>query len=168
MTGTGVEPPTTYLLKKHSTIWRNQRNDWAELSVGICTEHLAVSRYHVMYGFQSESTFGNCLNVKEFLAQHRRVIWSLGERNETRTDINLGRKQKLNHFVKLNQKFSSIARIYLYGSFNFMLSSYHVRISEWIYTLRQPEYQRNLLSKQERYLKFNWLQRNSNPQPPTS
>ena len=50
------------------------RNPW-RLSV------LAVCYYHVTHAFQSESTFYNCLNVKETLAQNRRNIWSLSNSN---------------------------------------------------------------------------------------
>ena len=43
-----------------------------------------------------------------------------------------------------------------------MLLTYHARISEWIYTLYVPECQGNPYSKQARYLKFKWQQRDSN------
>ena len=45
-----------------------------------------------------------------------------------------------------------------------MLLTYHARISEWIYTLYVPECQGNPYSKQARYLKFKWQQRDSNVQ----
>ena len=49
--------------------------------------------------------------------------------------------------------------------FDCMLLSCHVRISEWTHTLYLPECKGTLCSKQTRYLKFKWLQRDSNPQP---
>ena len=45
-----------------------------------------------------------------------------------------------------------------------MFLSCHVRISEWIYTPYLPECQGTPCSKQARYLKFKWLQLDSNPQ----
>ena len=46
-----------------------------------------------------------------------------------------------------------------------MFLSCHVRVSEWIHTLYLPEYQGTPCSKQGPYMKFKWLQRDSNPQP---
>ena len=43
----------------------------------------SLCSYHVMYVFQSESTFYSCLNVKELLAQNRCDIWSLCDCNRT-------------------------------------------------------------------------------------
>ena len=60
-------------------------NDWAVFWVLICTVHLTVCSYHVMYTFQSESTLYSCLNIKELLARSRRKIWSLSDWNWTRT-----------------------------------------------------------------------------------
>ena len=154
------------VLKKDSTSWPNQPNDWAELWVGICTEHTTVCCYHVTYGFQSEFKLCNCWNVKEPLSQKRSVIWSLGDCNETRTHKNFSPKKKLNHLVKLTKKLKGIVGIYLYGAFDCMLLSCHVPISEWTYTLHMPEYQGTLFSKKKGYLKFKLLKRDSNHQPP--
>ena len=49
-----------------------------------------------------------------------------------------------------------------------MFLSCHVCISEWVHTLYLPECQGTPCSKQARYLKFKWLQRDSNPQPLSS
>ena len=49
-----------------------------------------------------------------------------------------------------------------------MLLSCHVRVWEWIYTLYLPECQGTPSSKQARYLKFKWLQRDSKLQPLSS
>ena len=49
-----------------------------------------------------------------------------------------------------------------------MFLSCHVRVSEWIHTLYLPECQGTPCSKQARYLKFKWLQWDSNPQPLSS
>ena len=51
--------------------------------------NLTVCSYHVTYVFQSESTLYSCLNVKELLAQSRRIIWSLSDCNLTRTQNHL-------------------------------------------------------------------------------
>ena len=49
-----------------------------------------------------------------------------------------------------------------------MFLSCHVRVSEWIHALYLPECQGTPCSKQAPYLKFKWLQRDSNPQPLSS
>ena len=49
-----------------------------------------------------------------------------------------------------------------------MLLSCHVCISEWIRTLCLSECQVTLCSKEAQYLKFKWLQWDSNPHPPNS
>ena len=65
---------------------------------------MTVCFYHVTYAFQSESTLYSCLNVKELLARSRREIWNLSDCNWTRT--------------------------HLYGEFDCMFLSCHVRVSE--------------------------------------
>ena len=55
--------------RKHSTIWPNWPNDFAELWVLICTLHLTVCSCHVMYTFPSEFTLYICLNVKNSLLE---------------------------------------------------------------------------------------------------
>ena len=45
-----------------------------------------------------------------------------------------------------------------------MLLSWHIRVSEWIYFLKLPEFQGTPFSKQARYLKFKWQRWDSNPQ----
>ena len=60
-----------------------------------------VCSYHVTYAFQSESRLYSYLNVKDFLARSRRVIWSLSDWNWTRSQNHLVRKRILNHLAKL-------------------------------------------------------------------
>ena len=55
-------------------------------------------------------------------------------------------------------------KITVSASFNCMFLLCHVRVSEWIYTLRLPECQGAPCLKQARYLKIKWLQRDSNLQ----
>ena len=66
-------------------------------------EYLSIrcTSYHVTYAFQSESTLYSCLNVKKLLAQIRRKIWSLSDRNWTRIHNYLVRKLTHNHLAKL-------------------------------------------------------------------
>ena len=73
-------------------------------------------------------------------------------------------KRTLNHLAKLTKWLSCVVSTYLYSAFNCMLFSCHVRLSEWIHTLYLLECQGTSCSKQARYLKFNWPQRDSNPQ----
>ena len=168
MTATGLEPTTTYLVRKHSTISPNWPNDWAVFLVLICTVHLIVCFYHVTYEFESESTLYSCLNVKELLARSRRHIWTLSECNGTRTHNHLLRKRTLNHSPKLVKWLSFAVSTFLYGAFDYVFLSCHVPVWEWIHTLQLPECQGTPCSKQAPYLNIKWLQRDSNPQPLTS
>ena len=164
----GLEPTTTYFINEHSTIWPNWPNDWALLWGLICTVHLTVSFYHVTYEFESESTLYSFLNVKEFLARSRRQIWRLSDCNGTRTHNHLLRKRKLNHLAQLAKWLICVVSTYLYGAFDCMFLSCHVRVLEWIHTLQLPECQGTPCSKQASYVKIKWLQRDSNPQPLSS
>ena len=168
MTATGLEPTTTYFVKEDSTICPNLPNDWAVLWVLICTVHLIVCFYHVTYEFESESTLYSCLNVKELLARSRHHIWRLSDCNGTRTHNHLVRKRTLNHLAKLAKWLSCAVSTYLYGAFDCVFLSCHVRVWEWIHTLQMPECQGTHCSKEAPYLKIKWLQLDSKPQPPNS
>ena len=96
---------------------------------------LTVCSYHVTYAFQSESALYSCLNVKELLAQNWREIWSLSDCNWTRTHNHWVRKRTLNHLAKLAKWLICVWSTYLYGTFDCMLLSCRVRVSEWIHTL---------------------------------
>ena len=134
----------------------------------IYTAHLIVYFYHVTYEFESESTLNSCLNVKELLAGSRRHIWRLSDCKGTRTHNHLVRKRTLNHLAKLAKWLSCAMSTYLYGAFDCMFLSCHVRVWEWLHTLQLPECQGIPCLKQAPYLKIKWLQRDSNPQPLTS
>ena len=72
----------------------------SELTIKVAIwwkNYLTVYSYHVTYAFQSESTLCSCLNVKELVARNRCKIWSLNDRNWTRTHNCLVRK----HLAKL-------------------------------------------------------------------
>ena len=110
-------------------------NNWVVLWVLICMVHLTVCIYHVTYVFRSESTLYSCLNAKELLARNRRDIWSLSDWNGTRSHNHLVRKRILNHLTKLAKWLSCVASTYLYGAFDCVYLSCHVRLSEWIWML---------------------------------
>ena len=111
------------------------RRDWAVLWELICMVHLAACSYHLTYVFQSESTLNSCLNVKELLAWNRRDIWSLSGCNGTRTYNHLVHERALKHLAKLAKWLSCVVSTYLCGTFDCMLLSCQVRVSEWIHTL---------------------------------
>ena len=134
----------------------------------ICTVHLTVCFYHVTYEFDSESTLYSCLNVKELLARSRRHIWRLSVCNGTRSHKNLVRKRTLKHLAKMAKWLSCAVSTYLYGAFDCMILSCHVRVWQWIHNLQLPECQGTPCSKQAPYLKIKWLQRDSHPQPLSS
>ena len=164
----GLEPTTTYFVNEHSTIWPNWPNDSAVLWVLVCTVHLIVCSYHVTYEFESESTLYSCLNAKELLARKRRHIWRWSDCKGTRTKNHLFPKRTLNHLAKLAKWLSCAVSTYLYGAFECMLLSCHVRVWEWIHTLQLRECQGTPCSNEAPYLKIKWLQRDSKPQPPSS
>ena len=74
-------------------------------------------------------------------------------------------KRTLNHLAKLAKRMRCVESTYLYGAFDCVFLSCRIRVLEWIYTMRLPECQRCPCSKQVRYMKFKWLQRDSSPQP---
>ena len=126
--------------------------------------NLTVCFYHVTYEFQSELTLYICLNVKKLLAQKSRDIWSLSAcRNGTRTNKHLVRKRRRNHLDKVFKWLSCVVSTDIYGPFDCMLLSCHIHISEWIHTLYLHKCQESSYSKQGRYLKFKWVERDSNP-----
>ena len=55
--------------------------------------------------------------------------------NWTRIHNHLVHKRTLNHLAKLTKWLSSVVSTYLYGAFDCMVLSCHVRVSEWIHTL---------------------------------
>ena len=58
----------------------------------------------------------------------------------------LVRKQTLNHLAKLTKWLCCVVSTYLYGAFDCMLLSCHVRVSEWIHTLWFTWMSRNAFS----------------------
>ena len=138
------------------------------LWVLICTVHLIVCSYHVTYEIESESTLYSCVNAKELLARRRPHIWRLSYCNGALPHNHLLRQRILNHLAKLAKWLSSVVSTYLYGAFDCMFLSCHVRVWEWIHTLQLPQCQGTPCSKQASYLKIKWLQLDSNPQPLSS
>ena len=120
--------------------------------------HLSVCLYYVTYAFQNKSTLYIGLNVTEFLAKNRRDIGSLSDCNGTRIHNDLVRRGTLNHLAKLKEWVSWIVSTDLYGAFDCMFLSCHVRVSEWIHTLSLPACQGTSCSKEAWYLKFKRLQ----------
>ena len=118
-----------------------------------------------LYTFHTKSTLSICLNFKKLLARNRHDSSSLGHCNGTRTDNHSVRKLTLNHFAKLTKWLRWVTSTYLYGAFHCMFLWCHVRLSAWIHALYLSEFQGTCYSKQAQYLKFKWLQRESNPQP---
>ena len=57
------------------------------------------------------------------------------ECNWTRTHNHFVHKQTLNHLAKLAKWLSCVVSTYLYGAFDCMFLSCHVRVSAWIHIL---------------------------------
>ena len=68
------------------------------------------------------------LNVKGLLAWSRRHILSLSDNNVIRTYNHLVRKRTLNHLAKLKKRLSCVVSNFLYGTFDCILLSCHVRV----------------------------------------
>ena len=85
------------------------------------------------------------LNVKELLAWSRPRIWSLSDSNGIWTHNHLVRKLIVNHLTKLATWLSCIGNTYMYGAYDWMLLSCHVRISERIYSYNLFSYFFHLL-----------------------
>ena len=84
-------------------------------------------------------------------------IFVISDCNWAQTHNNLVRKRRLNHLAKLAKWLSCVVSTYLYGEFNCMFLSCHVRIAEWIHALYLSECQGTTCSKQEENLKFKWV-----------
>ena len=106
-----------------------------------------------------------CMNVNELLARNRHDIWNLSDCKRIRTHNHLVCKRTLNHLAQLIKWLSWVVITYLYGAFECIFLSCHVRISGRIHTLCLPECQETPFSKQARHLKFKLLQGDSNSQP---
>ena len=84
----------------------------------------------VTYAFESEATLHSCLIVKELFARSRREICSLSDCNGSRTHNHLVHNRTLNQLVKLAKLLRCVVGTYLYGPFDCMFLSSHVRVSE--------------------------------------
>ena len=119
--------------------------------IELCCEYLFVRCIWLYVIIMSRTIFRVnplsivCLSVKELLAWSRPHIRSLSDSNEIRTHNHLVCKQTLNHLAKLAKWLSCVVSTYLYGAFDCMLLSYHVRVSEWIHTLECAKISRNSL-----------------------
>ena len=83
-----------------------------------------------IYAIQSEFKLYSCLSIKELLAQNRRQIWSLSNCNWNLTQNLLIPKVTLNRLAQLAEQLNRVKCTYLYGAFDCMFLSCHVRISE--------------------------------------
>ena len=100
----------------------------------MCSEYLSVCLgwlyVLVMWRtrFQSESTLYSCLTVNEEFAWSSREIWRWSDCSWTRTQNHLVLIRTLNQLDKHTKWLSVVLSTYLYGAFDCMFSSCHVRI----------------------------------------
>ena len=83
-------------------------------------------------------------NDKDLLTRNSGDISSLSGSNGTRTHNHLVRKRTLNHLAKLTKWLSWVASSYLYGVFDCMLLSCHVRVSAWIHNICSLDFKEHL------------------------
>ena len=168
--------------------------------IALCSEYLSVRRIWLYVlvmlrmRFQIESILYSCLIVKELLPRSKREIWRWSDCNWTRTQNQLVFERTLNHLVKFNKWLRFVQNTYLYGAFDCMFLSRHVRVFrlnphsivawlsrnsllktrwfcvrvqlQWLHLQISPlPLGRNSLT---RNLKVNWLQLDSNPEPLSS
>ena len=102
--------------------------------IEVCSAYLSVRciwmYVQVISGtrFQSEPRLYGCLIVKELLARSRREIWRWSDSNWTRTMNQLVFERTLNHLGKFKKWLSCVLSTYLYGAFDCMFLSCHVRV----------------------------------------
>ena len=124
------------------------------LWVLICTVHLTVCSYHVTYAFHSEHNLYSYLNVNDLSAQIRGETWSLTHCNATVTHNHIVRKRTLKHLAKETEWMSRVVSTYLYGAFDCMFLSCHIRLWDLIHTIYLPECQGTLCWNQLQNLKI--------------
>ena len=73
--------------------------------------------------------------LSELLAQNRRDILSLSKRNDMRKHNHIVLKKTFNHLDRLTKWLSCVVSTFLFGAFDCMLLSCHVRVSDWNYTI---------------------------------
>ena len=110
--------------------------------IELCCKYLSIWCIWLYVIFASHTGFRVnlhsivCVNVKELLAWSRRHIWSLFDSNRIPTHNHLVYRRTLNHLAKLVKWLSCVVSTYLYGAFDCMFLSCHVRALEWIHTLQ--------------------------------
>ena len=87
---------------------------------------------------------------------------TINDCNGTRTHNHFVYKRTLKHLAKPVEWLNCVVSTYLYSAFDCMFLSGYTRVLEWIHTLHLSECQGTPCSKQAQYLKFKWLQRDSN------
>ena len=119
--------------------WTNtQKFNQTGQMIEVCCEFLSVRCIWLHVIIMSRTSFRVnphsivCVNVKELLARSRCHNWSLSDSQEVRTHNHLVRKRTLNHLAKLAKWLSCVVNSYLYGAFDSMLLSCHVKMTEWL------------------------------------
>ena len=138
------------------------------------TTHAKVSEIKYLHGCSTvnlvhifrtpfrENTSGGLLLISIHCAYwncFQRELTSYCGSSWTRTQNHLVHKRTLNHLAKLANLMRCVVSTYMYGAFGCMLLACRVRVPEG---MQLPECQGTPCTKQARYLKFKWQQRDSN------
>ena len=103
--------------------------------IELCYEYLSVRCIWLYVIIMSRTSFRVnlkstvCLNVKEFLAWSRRHIWGLSDSKGTQNHNHLVDKWTQNHLATLVKWLTCVVKNDMYGTFDCILLSYHVRVS---------------------------------------
>ena len=124
-----VNPRTTVWLNVKQLLVRNR----CHISSLSDSNEIRTHNHLVSFGVSPQSLI--CQNVKDVLVPTRQHYWILSDNNEIQTQNHWVRKRTLNHLPKVAKWLSCVVITYLYGAFDTMLLSCHVRASEYIYTL---------------------------------
>ena len=126
-----------YFVRKRTSKPFSQTGKISEL----CCEYLSVRCIWPYVIIMPRTSFGVdrhsivYLNFKELFARSRCHSWSLSDSNQIWTHNHSVGERRVKNLTKLTNLLSCVVGNYLCRSFDCMLLSCHVRVSEWIHTL---------------------------------
>ena len=128
---TGFKPTSSYFENEESTISANKPDDWTAFWVLIYTMQLTEYCYHVTYSFR--------LRLQPLVARmSRNFVLKTGATLRLQRQQRPGTfssKRAASYLPKLLKSFSCVVSTYLYDTFDCILLSCYLRVSESVYTV---------------------------------